>query len=461
MSSPLIRQFLRHAQSRPDTVFVDGERQLTYGGAAAEVAAQAQRLADVASGLPVLLKGPNSVEWVLGFLAARAAGLVVVPVSVETTAAQQQAFGALMGPFYLWDTACRTGRWIDSGSQPRMLPSRAGFGLMTSGSTGLPRCALRPDTSLLAEGQRYVSSFALTPTDCILAALPLCHAFVLGLALGGAIAGGCTLSVLPRFVPRRVQELLRAGQCSILPLVPAPARLLCEAFRDGGPAPRGLRHIIIGAGPVTPQLEQDIMAQCGRVPARNYGSSETGATLGTTGQAVPASVTGKALPGIEVAIASEAGAGALFVRTGEPFIGYVTPQGIDASRTSPDGWFSTGDLAHCEAQGWITITGRLGDGLRRGGRFIQPTEVEQALRSHPDVTDAAIVGRRDAHGEDVVEAHIERRSGSPLSAEDLRRHTALLIEAYKLPTIWHFYDELPRTSGGKPDRSRLTQPTAE
>jgi acyl-CoA synthetase (AMP-forming)/AMP-acid ligase II len=442
-------------------IFLDGECQITYGAAAADVAIRARRLTDTAKGRPVLLKGSNSAEWVLSFLAARTAGLVVVPFSLDTTAEQQRVFGTLLGSYYVLETPHGTGLGIDTGNKPQTLPARAGFGLMTSGSTGPPRCALRTDASLLAEGQRYVSSFGLTSADRILAALPLCHAFVLGLALGGAIASGCTLYLLPRFVPRRMQQLLRAGQCSILPLVPASARVLCEAFRDGGPAPRGLRHVIIGAGPVTPQLEQEVIAQCGCVPARNYGSSETGATLGTTGQVVPPSVTGKALPGIEAAIAGDEPVGALFVRAAEPFIGYIIPEGIDASRISPDGWFSTGDLAHRDAQGWLTMIRRLGDGLRRGGRFIQPTEVEQALRSHPDVADVVVVGQCDARGEDGIAAHVETVSGKPLSIEDLRRHMTPLIEAYKLPTVWHFYPELPRTPGGKPDRSRLAQPTAE
>jgi long-chain acyl-CoA synthetase len=160
---------------------------------------------------------------------------------------------------------------------------------------------------------------------------------------------------------------------------------------------------------------------------------------------------------VETAIVGEAAPGALFVRTAEPFIGYLSPDGIDASRISPDGWYSTGDFATQDTAGWITVTGRIGAGLRRGGRFIQPAEVEHALRRHPDVVDAAVIGWPDADGEDRVEAHVETRNGAPIPVEVLRHHMAALLEGYKIPTAWQFYAELPRTSGGKPARDRLNR----
>jgi acyl-CoA synthetase (AMP-forming)/AMP-acid ligase II len=169
-------------------------------------------------------------------------------------------------------------------------------------------------------------------------------------------------------------------------------------------------------------------------------------------------VTGIGLPGVEAAIVGDVGPGALFVRAAEPFIGYLSVDGIDASRISPDGWYSTGDYAVQDAAGWITVTGRIGTSLRRGGRFIQPAEVEQALQRHPDVADAMVLGRPDADGEDRIEAHVETRTGVPIPAEALRQHLAVLLEDYKIPTVWQFYTELPRTSGGKAARTRLSDP---
>lgn len=454
-ANPIISKFFSRAEFHPNAVFLDGKRKLTYSTAAEEITKWTQKISQSARGLPVILQGLNTVEWVICCLAARAAGLLVVPLSTEVTTEQLREVSQLLGPCYLLDSDRETGTLTNLGEQGQTLPLRAGFGLLTSGSTGMPRLALRSESSLLAEGERYVKSLDFSEADRILVSLPLCHAFTFGLALGGAIASGCTLELIPRFIPRAVQRRLREGGQSILPLVPASARLLCQTFNDGGEVPQGLRHIVVGAGSVTPTLERLILERLGRLPARNYGSTETGATLGTTGQVVPNGVTGAALPGVEVAIAGDSSPGALFVRTTELFLGYLTPEGIDMSRVSPDGWYSTGDLASCDKQGWVTVIGRLGDSLRRGGRFIYPAEVQQALASHPDITYALILGSRDEHGEDVVEAHVEVFAGKQLDINELRKYLEKRIEAYKMPTSWYFYDIIPRTSGGKPDRSQL------
>jgi len=453
----LVRTFFRTVQDHPDGLFLDGEQQFTYRTAAEHVAKQAEQFRADANGMPFVIQGPNTAAWVLSFLAARAAGLVVIPFSPEATGDHWRELGELVGPFYLFDATQGKGVLVNTDRERRRLPPRVGFCLLTSGSTGLPRLVLRSDASLLTEGERYLNGFDFAPTDRILVALPLCHAFVLGLAFGGALVSGCTLYLTPRFIPRVTQRLLREGKGSILPLVPATARLLCEVFQDDGATPRGVRHIIIGAGPVSPELEHLVIDRLGRVPARNYGSSETGATLGTTGQVVPDGVTGAALSGVEAMIMGEERSGSLFVRVEAPFLGYLSPDHIDASRVSPDGWYSTGDFATQDAEGWLTISGRLGDGLRRGGRFIEPAEVERAVRSHPDVADVVIIGRPDAHGEDVIEAHIETGAKVQLQSETLRQHAAQFLESYKLPTVWHFHARFPRTSGGKPDRLRLSE----
>lgn len=458
-TSALISVFLRTAQAHPDGFFLDGDQQLTYRNAAERVAEQARRFRTEANGSPLVIQGPNTVAWVLSFLAARAAGLVVIPLSPEAPPDQWRALGELVGPFHLFDSTQQIGELRNADGKRRPFPRAVGFCLLTSGSTGLPRLVLRSDRSLLTEGERYLHGFGFAPTDRIVVALPLCHAFILGLALGGALVSGCTLHIVPRFIPRLTQRLLREGKASILPLVPATARLLCESFCDDGPAPQGVRQIIIGAGPVSPELEQTVIERLGRVPARNYGSSETGATLGTTGQVVRDGVTGTALSGIEAVIMGEERPGSLFVRMDAPFLGYLSADTIDASRVSPDGWYSTGDLATQDEEGWIHVAGRIGEGLRRGGRFIHPAEVERAVRSHPDVADVVIIGKRDVYGEDVIEAHIETGRDVHPSVDALRQHAAQLLEFYKIPTAWYFHGRFPRTSGGKPDRARLTERT--
>src|SRR5687767_1519695 len=108
-TSALVSVFLRTAHAHPDGLFLDGEQQVSYRSAAEQVAEQAQQFRLAANGSPLVIQGPNTAAWVLSFLAARAAGLVVIPVSPEAKTDQWRTLGELVGPFYLFDTTQQEG----------------------------------------------------------------------------------------------------------------------------------------------------------------------------------------------------------------------------------------------------------------------------------------------------------------------------------------------------------------
>jgi long-chain acyl-CoA synthetase len=455
-NSPLVHSFMVLAENQPDRLFLDDEHPVTYTELVMGIRQYAQKLAKLTSGRPLVIKGFNTEKWILYFLAARSIGLLTVPISTETTPAQQDELDAVVGPYYVVNTDDDDIVYRDVHLSGYEKPLFNAIGLPTSGTTGIPRCALRSDESLLDEGRRYVQSLGLVAGDRLLVSLPLCHAFSLGFAVGVAAVIGCTLHLVPRFAPRTVNRLLSEGRATVLPLVPATARLLCETFRKSDSLPPNLRCILIGAGRVTPALEEDVLQRLGHRPARGYGSSETGGTIGTNGEHVPDGVTGSPLPGVEIAISGDGNSlGALFVRTTHSFLGYLCPGGLDTSRTSPDHWYSTGDLATRDPNGWITVERRIGEELRRGGHFIQPIEVAQAIQSHPAVSDALVTGNVDENGENVIEAHVEFRPDRATDGIELRHHLEQRLEGYKIPTLWHFYRSMPRTSGGKPDVRKL------
>lgn len=448
VATSLLARLSTWATQQPDTVLLCGERTVTYGAALDEVRERAAQLAAAAQGAPVVIQGPNTAAWLLTFLAARQAGLLVMPLPEDLAV---ESFLPLLGCCYRVDAQNEVGQRL--GDQSPSLPAEAAICLPTSGSTGEPKLVLRSEASFLTEGERYMRSLHLQSEEQILLMAPMAHAFALGWALGVTLGVGCTLHLLPRFAPRRAQAALATGNPMLLPLVPATAHLLCEALQRRH-FTANVRHVVIGAGAVTPALEAEIVATFGRRPVRGYGSSETGALLGTTGEAVADGVTGKPLPGVEVALVPAGAGETLFVRTSTPFLGYWVADGIDASRLSPDGWYAMSDLARQDEDGYIAITGRLGQGLRRGGKWIQPEEVQRALLLHPAIRDAIVVGERDAAGEDVVVAYLETELNDPVA---LRQFLETHLAAYKIPTRWHVYTELPRTSGGKPDRKRLQQ----
>jgi len=110
-----------------------------------------------------------------------------------------------------------------------------------------------------------------------------------------------------------------------------------------------------------------------------------------------------------------------------------------------------GDLARPEADGTITVFGRGSQCINSGGEKIFPEEVEGALKSHPDVFDAVVVGIPDARWGEAVAALIQLRPGRNASPEDVIAHSRKHVAGYKAPRFLHVVDEIVRSPSGKPD----------
>lgn len=119
------------------------------------------------------------------------------------------------------------------------------------------------------------------------------------------------------------------------------------------------------------------------------------------------------------------------------------------------GWFHTGDLGVMHPNGYIQLTDRAKDVIISGGENISSIEVEQALYSHPDVLDVAVVGvAHEKWGERPV-AHVVRAGGSQVTEDELREHVRSQLSGFKVPDTVTFSDELPRTATGKVRKNLL------
>jgi O-succinylbenzoic acid--CoA ligase len=121
-----------------------------------------------------------------------------------------------------------------------------------------------------------------------------------------------------------------------------------------------------------------------------------------------------------------------------------------------DGWLHTGDLGQLDGDGRLRVSGRKADTIVSGGENVAPAEVEAVLQGHPDVLEAAVLGRPDAHWGEAVVAVVRARPGAVIGAAELRAHCAARLAAYKVPKQLELVSRpLPRTRSGKLDRRRL------
>jgi acyl-CoA synthetase (AMP-forming)/AMP-acid ligase II len=134
-------------------------------------------------------------------------------------------------------------------------------------------------------------------------------------------------------------------------------------------------------------------------------------------------------------------------------VGSVGVLWVNTSQHVGDGWLHTGDLARQDADGYIYPSGRLKDTINRGGEKFGPIEVEEALRTHPEVIDVAVAGVADDEMGQRVGAAVVARSRVTL--EDLRSHCGELIAYFKLPERLILVDEIPYNDTGKVNRRQL------
>jgi acyl-CoA synthetase (AMP-forming)/AMP-acid ligase II len=114
-----------------------------------------------------------------------------------------------------------------------------------------------------------------------------------------------------------------------------------------------------------------------------------------------------------------------------------------------DGWLHSGDLGRIDDEGFLYVEDRIDDLIVTGGENVVPAEVEQVLLRHPEVADAAVVGREDPEWQQAVTAVVVLREHAELPTEELRRHCASELAGYKVPKRIEIASALPRSPSGK------------
>ena len=213
-----------------------------------------------------------------------------------------------------------------------------------------------------------------------------------------------------------------------------------------------IRHGTSGAAPIAREILEFFWA-CGVPVLEGYGMTET-ATAATisTAENHRFGTVGRPLPGEEIKIADD---GEILIKGPNIFKGYHN-QASTSFGAVLDGWLHTGDLGGLDDRKRLLVTGRKVDTIVSGGENVAPAEVEAVLETHPQVLEAAVVGRADPQWGEAVTAIVVPRPGAVLDPEQLRAHCAAQLAPFKVPKRVTFSSEpLPRTSWGKLVRREL------
>lgn len=333
----------------------------------------------------------------------------------------------------------------------------------TSGTTGTPKGAMLTHRNLLAnarQAQAWVPSIQRGKGCVVYAVLPMFHAYGLTLCLTFAMSMGARLVLFPRFEPEMVLAVTKKHPATFLPLVPPIADRLLRAAREAGVSLSGTEVAISGAMALPHDLVVPFEQATGGYLVEGYGLSECSPVLMANPVAdnrVPGTV-GLPLPGTECRVVDPddlsldvpAGErGELLVRGPQVFSGYYgKPE--ETESVFVDGWFRTGDIVSIDAQGFVRIVDRIKELIITGGFNVAPTEVENALRQHPQVEDAAVVGLPSEHsGEEVVATVVLADGAGAADIDGIRDFARSTLTPYKVPRRIYVVDELPKSLIGK------------
>jgi O-succinylbenzoic acid--CoA ligase len=413
--------------------------------AAAQLAAQG-----VATGESVGIDLPAGLDFAQALHGCLLLGAVAVPIDPRLTGSERAAI--IAGCKLIVDAPLGEGRPThgDGPVAQHDLDATAVV-IHTSGTTSAPKPVHLSYGNVLWSALGSAAALGCDPQDRWLCALPLSHVGGLSILLRSAIYA-TTAVVHERFEVERVLRSLQHEEITLVSLVATTlARLLDAGLSD----PLALRCALTGGGPVPAALVE--RAHRAGVPVGlTYGLSETCSQVTTT-------------PAAEIAVATATGAATAGPppSAGPPLFctsvriaddGEILVQGptVAAASLADDGWLHTGDIGTLDARGRLRVTGRKADTIISGGENVAPAEVEAVIEAHPQVLEAAVLGRSDPQWGETVIALVLARSGETLDVEDLRTHCAAALAPYKVPKQFLLAGgPLPRTRSGKLLRREL------
>ncbi|UFR03916.1 FadD3 family acyl-CoA ligase [Streptomyces sp. Go40/10] len=491
---------------------VDGRTRITYAGLGARVerAAAACLAGGLETGDRVAVWAPNSLDWIVAALGAVSAGAVLVPLNTRFKGAEAAdvlrrsgarllfVTGTFLGTSYVASLRRAAGAGPAAGRPLPALPAlervvvlsddapaefetwkeflARGDGLparevalrsaeltattpsditFTSGTTGRPKGAVITHGQTLRAYETWADLAGLRRSDRYLIINPFFHTFGYKAGVLACLMRGATMIPQSVFTVDTALANIAAERISVLPGPPTLHQQLLDHPSRGSYDLSTLRLVVTGAAVVPLTLVERLRDELSvDTVLTAYGLSEASGIVTMCRRDDPATViastSGRPIPGTEVRVTAPPGTpGEVLVRGFNVMQGYYGDPAATSETMTEDGWLRTGDVGVLDAAGNLRITDRLKDMFIVGGFNAYPAEIERLLVTHPDVTDAAVVGVPDPRLGEVAKAYVVRRPGSSLTSDDLIAWSRREMANYKVPRSVEFVPGLPRNASGK------------
>ncbi|MBZ8141769.1 AMP-dependent synthetase [Rubrivivax gelatinosus] len=341
-------------------------------------------------------------------------------------------------------------------------PGDVSMVLHTSGTTSRPKIVPLSQANLAASAQHIRDTLQLTPADGGLNVMPLFHIHGLIAGVLAPLAAGSRIFCTPGFDALKFFGWMDEAAPSWYTAVPTMHQAILGRARRNAEviARHPLRFLRSSSSSMPPQVIRELEAVFGAPLIEAYGMTEATHQMACNplppGVRKPGSVGPAAGP--EIAIMDEHGTllprgavGEVVIRGPNVTAGYESNPQANAEAFT-NGWFRTGDQGTLDAEGYVTITGRLKEIINRGGEKISPREIDEILMDHPAVAQVVCFGMPHPKlGEEVAAAVVPREGQQP-SERELQDFVAARVADFKVPRRILFMAEIPKGATGKLQR---------
>ena len=474
----------------------------TYGELQMQIGAMRGALdgLGVGKGDRVALLCGNTIEFVVAYFACLGRGIVCVPLNPTAPAPELQRELSVVGARAVVIAPSAVAAWsgvdrsalghlahviattgdLGDALQFRdllqheaapvvdMQPNDLAIMLFTSGTAGSPKAAMLSHGNLQSNLDQLAQVRRLDHTDVVFGVLPLFHIFGLNVVLAYSLMRGASLVLVERFDPMTAIETIRDRKVTMIPGAPP----LWMAFEQMPTLPKdsfaSVRIALTGASKMPEHTTRALFERYGLLVTEGYGLTECAPVVTTTTNVEKTTALtkigsiGRVLPGVEVRLVDESGenalrgdAGEIWVRGPNVFLGYFEDPQATARALTADGWLRTGDIAVIDDDGFFYLVDRAKDLIIVSGFNVYPAEVEEAIREHSAVAQAAVVGVEHPHSGEAVRAYVVLRQDAHLDEDAVIDHCHARLARYKCPSKVLFVTQLPVGATGKVLRREL------
>lgn len=339
----------------------------------------------------------------------------------------------------------------------------------TGGTTGFPKGAILTHQNLISNTtmcRQWLYKME-KGKEKLLGIMPLFHVYGLMTVMVLSVMEIYTMILLPKFDATTALKTIHKQKPTIFPGAPTIYIGLLNHPDIEKYDLSSIKGAISGSAPLPMELIEKFQQKTGGKIVEGYGLTETSPVTHVNflwdHEVVKGSI-GVPWPGTDAAVFS--------LETGKPLapgeigeLGIKGPQVMkgywnneeETNKVLKDGWFLTGDIAYMDEKGYFYIVDRKKDIIIASGFNIYPREVEEVLYEHPAVLEASVVGVKDSYRGETVKAFIVLQKDAKLTDKELNEYMRSKIASYKVPRLYEFREELPKTAIGKVLRRQLKE----